>query len=553
VYETFFGLESSPFGLTPDPRFLFRSNGHHDVLSSLLYGVTTNKGIMLLLGDVGMGKTTLCRALLRELPAPARGLFLLNPHYSETELVGAILDGLGLERRGSTRGALMTVLEEHLMAAGDSDKIVIVVDEAQQLSVEALEQLRIISTLEAPDRKLLHIVLAGQPELEEKLARPELRQLNQRIAVRCRLEPLSERETLRYIEHRLRAAGCGGRLPFTPAASARVYRCSRGVPRVINPVCDRALVSAYADRRRDIDVDTVNAAIISLQARRPRARWRPEVAVAAAIAGLIVIGTAVGLQSTWRHRWLPRLSNGVLAWAAPRPAPATVPSSAPVAMQAAAVTPVAAVPLDPQRRLLAQLIALWIRQSPSRSDMAEWPSLADGTVDIASVAKRYQLTATSLPRITAVELRAIGLPALVRLDGTQDSRMLLLRHIDRDTVTFVDGTGTEHRRQFSELESTLAAAEAWIVWQNLDQLVLDSAQPMTPTMVLTLALRLHKLGYLAMPLPRAYDARLAEAVRAFQRSTGLADDGIPGPRTILALYRVVASTLAPSVPSEGRR
>jgi len=321
------------------------------------------------------------------------------------------------------------------------------------------------------------------------------------------------------------------------------------VLRVINHVCDRALVSAYADRRRDIAVNTVNAAIISLRARRPRARWRPDVAVAAAVAGLIVIGTAVGLQSTWRHRWLPRLSNGVLAWAAPRPAPATVPSSAPVAMQAAAVTPVAAVPLDPQRRLLAQLIALWIRQSPSRSDMAEWPSLADGTVDIASVAKRYQLTATSLPRITAVELRAIGLPALVRLD----SRMLLLRHIDRDTVTFVDGTGTEHRRQFSELESTLAAAEAWIVWQNLDQLVLDSAQPMTPTMVLTLALRLHKLGYLAMPLPRAYDSRLAEAVRAFQRSTGLADDGIPGPRTILALYRVVASTLAPSVPAEGRR
>ena len=551
MYETFFGLESSPFGLTPDPRFLFRSNGHHDVLSSLLYGVTTNKGIMLLLGDVGMGKTTLCRALLRELPASARGLFLLNPHYSETELVGAILDGLGLERRGSTRGALMAVLEEHLRAAGDGDKIVIVVDEAQQLSVEALEQLRIISTLEAPDRKLLHIILAGQPELEDKLARPELRQLDQRIAVRCRLEPLSERETLRYIEHRLRAAGCGGRLPFTPAAGARVYRCSRGVPRVINHVCDRALVAAYGDRRRDIDVDTVNAAIISLRARRPRARRRPDVAVAAAAvaAGLIVISTAVGLQPTWRHRWLPRLSNGVLAWAAPRPAPAIVHSSAAVAMQAAAV-PSAAVPVDPQRRLVAELITLWLRQSPSRSDMAEWPLFADGTVDIASVAKRYQLTATNLPQITAAELRAIGLPALVRLNGTRDSRMLLLRHIDGDTVTFVDGAGTEYQRRFSELESTLA--EAWIVWQNLDQLVLDRGQP-TPTMVFSLALRLHTLGYLATPLPRAYDSRLAEAVRAFQRSTGLADDGVPGPRTILALYRVVGTTLAPSIPAEGRR
>src|SRR6058998_276065 len=211
MYEPFFGLESSPFGLTPDPRFLFRSRVHHEILSLLLYGVTTGKGVMLLLGDVGTGKTTLCRALLRELPAEAQSVLLLNPHLSETELVGAILDDLGLERRGSTRGELMTVLSQHLLAAGGEGKtVVVVVDEAQQMSVEALEQVRILSTLEAPDRKLLQIVLAGQPELEAKLARPGLRQLNQRIGIRSRLRPLHERETFRYVEHRLRAAGLGG-------------------------------------------------------------------------------------------------------------------------------------------------------------------------------------------------------------------------------------------------------------------------------------------------------------------------------------------------------
>src|SRR2546428_5480127 len=286
MYEPFFGLDSSPFGLTPNPRFLFRSSVHHEILSLLLYGVTTSKGVMLLLGDVGTGKTTLCRALLRELPAEAESVLLLNPHLSETELVGAILDDLGLERRGSTtRGQLMTVLSQHLLAAGGEGKtVVVVVDEAQHMSVAALEQVRILSTLEAPDRKLLQIVLAGQPELEAKLARPDLRQLRQRIGVRCHLRPLAERETFRYVEHRLRAAGLGGSLPFTWAATARVHRYSGGVPRVINLVCDRSLNAAFAGRRRNVDVGTVKAAIRSLEGRPTLARWVKGVAVAAVSA-----------------------------------------------------------------------------------------------------------------------------------------------------------------------------------------------------------------------------------------------------------------------------
>src|SRR3989441_5707900 len=314
--EPFFGLDSSPFGLTPDPRFLFRSRVHHEILSLLLYGVTTSKGVMLLLGDVGTGKTTLCRALLRELPAEAESVLLLNPHLSETELIGAILDDLGLERRRSTRGELMTVLSQHLLAAGGEGKtVVVVVDEAQHMSVAALEQVRILSTLEAPDRKLLQIVLAGQPELEAKLARPDLRQLNQRVGVRCRLRPLAERETFRYVEHRLRAAGLGGSLPFTWGATARVHGYSRGVPRVINLVCDRALSTAFAGRKRNVEVDTVKAAIRSVEGR-PLTRWARR--VAAAVAVVAAIGTTLGLQWTWRSGWsLQHASNSVLAAVAP--------------------------------------------------------------------------------------------------------------------------------------------------------------------------------------------------------------------------------------------
>src|SRR2546426_5243875 len=553
MYEPFFGLDRSPFGLTPDPRFLFRSRVHHEILSSLLYGVTTGKGVMLLLGEVGTGKTTLCRALLRELPAEAQSVLLLNPHLSETELVGAILDDLGLERRGSTRGELMTVLSQHLLAAGGEGKsVVIVVDEAQHMTVEALEQVRILSTLEAPDRKLLQIVLAGQPELEAKLARPELRQLRQRIGVRCHLRPLAERETFRYVEHRLRAAGLGGSLPFTWAATARVHRYSGGVPRVINLVCDRSLSAAFAGRRRNVDVDTVKAAIRSLEGRPTLARWVKSVAVAA-VAVVAVVGTTLGLQRTWRPGWfVPRTSNSVLAAAAPAAAPAPPPSSAPVtATVATPALPPPAASLHPRGRLLAELIALWTLQAPPPSDIAEWPALADGGVDIARVADRYQLTATRLPHITAVELRAIGLPALLELDGAQGPSVLLLRRIAGDTVTLVDGTGTELRRQPGEFDSDLASAAAWVLWLNLDQLPVNGA--MTPTTVLAVALRLHRLGPLTLPPPDLYDPRLAEAVRAFQRSTGLAADGIVGPRTTLALSRVVAGAVAPSIAGKPSR
>src|SRR3989449_4626092 len=350
--EPFFGLDSSPFGLTPDPRFLFRSRVHHEILSLLLYGVTTGKGVMVLLGDVGTGKTTLCRALLRELPAEAESVLVLNPHLSETELVGAILDDLGLERRGSTRGELMTVLSQHLLAAGGEGKTVVVgVDEAQQRSVGALEQGRILSTLEAPDRKLLQIVLAGQPELEAKLARPELRQLNQRIAVRSRLRPLSERETFRYVEHRLRAAGLGGSLPFTWAATARIHRYSGGVPRVINLVCDRALSTAFAGRQRNVDVDTVKAAIRSLEGRPPLARQVGRIVVAAAVVAVAVAGITLGLGRTWRPGgFVPHASSSVLA-ATPAPAPGPEPSGAPVTGTVAVPPPPPpTVSLHPRRR-----------------------------------------------------------------------------------------------------------------------------------------------------------------------------------------------------------
>jgi general secretion pathway protein A len=555
MYEPFFGLDSSPFGLTPDPRFLFRSKGHHDILSSLLYGVTTSKGVMLLLGDVGTGKTTLCRALLRELPPEAESVLLLNPHLSETELVGAILDDLGVERRGTTRGELMTVLNAYLLTAGGEGKVVVIVaDEAQQMSVETLEQLRILSTLEAPGRKLLQIILVGQPELAAKLARTELRQFDQRIAVRCQLTALSERETSRYIEHRLRAAGLGGSLPFTAGATARVYRSSRGVPRLINLICDRALTAAFAARRRDVDVATVSTAVRSLHGRPEARRWMKPTAVAAAALVMLTGLSAAALSIRRAGGWIPESARRLIAPVAARPVSPTPADASPLVVPAApvAASPAAAVAaspasaaVDPNRRVLAQLIGVWTLQSPPSNVIAGWPTLPNGAVDIPSVAERYQLTATNLTGTTAADLRAIGLPALIH---QRQTGLFLLRHIAGDTAILVDGMGGERREDLRTLESRLAEAGVWLLWRNLDELVTDGARSLTPALVLSVALRLHNLGHLAMPLPYSvYDPRFTRAIRAFQRSTGLAEDGIIGPRTTVALSRVVASAVAPSI------
>ena len=191
MYEAYYSLEDPPFVLTPDPRFLLRSKGHHEILATLLYGITSQKGLMALVGDVGTGKTTLCRALLRELPDNVQSALVLNPHLSDADLIGTILDDLGVERRGTTKGELMATLSQYLLAAGSEGKtVLVIVDEAQQMSVESLEQIRILSNLETATRKLLQILLVGQPELEEKLKLNELRQLDQRIGIRSYLQPL---------------------------------------------------------------------------------------------------------------------------------------------------------------------------------------------------------------------------------------------------------------------------------------------------------------------------------------------------------------------------
>ncbi|MHB8770228.1 MAG: ExeA family protein [Syntrophales bacterium] len=264
MYEAYFGLKENPFSLSPDPQYLYLSPQHREALNCLIYGIGERKGFMVVTGGIGTGKTTLCRALLAGLDGTTASALIFNPALSEIELLKTINEEFGIKLAGrGTKKRYLDGLNAFLMknfAAGRN--AVLLIDEAQNLSHGVLEQIRMLSNLETVREKLIQIILLGQPELRRLLALPSLRQLNERITVRYDLKPLVREDVRRYIEHRLDTAG-GERLgdSFTAGSYDLIYRMSRGIPRRINAICDRALLIAYGKDVRAIDRRLVRAAI----------------------------------------------------------------------------------------------------------------------------------------------------------------------------------------------------------------------------------------------------------------------------------------------------
>jgi general secretion pathway protein A len=257
MYASFFGLKHEPFSIAPDPRYLFMSERHREALAHLLYGVNSGGGFVLLSGEIGAGKTTVCRCFLEQIPRRCNVAYIFNPKLTVIELLKSVCEEFGIPQPGdgaSTVKHYLDPLNEFLLrthAVGQNN--VLIIDEAQMLSAEVLEQLRLLTNLETNERKLLQIVLIGQPELRDLLARPELEQLAQRVIARYHLGALTETETEAYIRHRLAVAGMTTAMPFDAKAIALIHQLSRGVPRRINLLCDRSLLGAYASSKPVVD------------------------------------------------------------------------------------------------------------------------------------------------------------------------------------------------------------------------------------------------------------------------------------------------------------
>ena len=538
MYAPFFGLSKEPFSIAPDPRFLYMSEQHREALAHLLYGLSGGGGFVLLTGEIGAGKTTVCRCFLEQLPAHCAVAYVFNPKLTAIELLQTVCAefGIAAPADASSVKAHVDALNAFLLAAhAEGRQAVLVIDEAQSLSADVLEQLRLLTNLETAERKLLQIVLIGQPELREMLARPELEQLAQRVIARYHLGPLSAAQAEQYIRHRLAVAGPRAPLPFDRAALARIHRLSRGVPRRINLLADRALLGAYAQGQQQADRRTVEKAAREVFGGRapspPHGRW------AWAAGGLLMLAAAGVAGLTWRAQTASPPAPVLATVAAPLDAtpasaaiaaPAASAVSAPSALASAIVAP-AAPASAPQVDLGAVLAAAQPSQALAWRELALRWNVAVGEGDPCVVAAQAQLACfrSASGGLPVVHLLARPGWLTLRAPGGGEVHALLVA-IDESEVTLQSGA-----QRF-----VISLARLATVWDGNFATFWRTPEGWRAG------------GSLADPPFRAWlDEQLARAgvsgnepqaqkVRIFQRAQGLPPDGVAGPMTLMRLARV---------------
>jgi general secretion pathway protein A len=561
MYTSFFGLSEKPFAITPDPRYLYLSERHAEALAHLLYGINESGGFIQLTGEVGTGKTTVVRTLLSRVPHHADVAVILNPRVTPVEFLLTICEELGLEIAEADRSSvkqMVDALNRRLLGShAEGRRIIVLVDEAQNLSIEVLEQVRLLTNLETPTQKLLQIILIGQPELRELLDRTDLRQLAQRITGRYHLKPLSREETKGYVRHRLRVAGANEEI-FTPAALSEVHRLSLGIPRVINVACDRALLGAYTQETRRITPALVRRAAGEVYGRRFTPSWFGWFAGTVAVAALAATGV-LGWQ--FSQRQTARLSGShtapraaaVVAPAAAAPT-AAVPATGVSAATPPVATPPAAAPKPvPLNDLLKANAANTTDAAAFRRLLSLWGTALSVDNDPCGQAAKAGLSCLD-QRGSWAQVRALNRPAILTLTDEHGERhRVVLSALDDQFATLDLG---EHNQKVSLDElSRDWFGDFTVVWK-----------PKTShTRLLSLGMKGEEVRWLRRSLNAlrggasdpehadVYDEDLAIAVQNFQREHRLNVDGIAGVQTQVVLDTALADPGSPLLLSSAAR
>jgi general secretion pathway protein A len=593
MYCPFFGLQEKPFSITPDPRFLFLSPSHQEALGHLLYGIEERKGFITITGEVGTGKTLICRALLERLGRHVRTALVFNSFMLEIELLRSINEDFGIRQSGGTRKELIDQLNQYLLGEFSAGRnAVLIIDEAQNLATPVLEQIRMLSNLETERGKLLQIVLVGQPELRQQLARPELRQLNQRIALRYHIQPFDRQETEDYINHRLVVAGSHGGVKFSRRALSVIYRHSAGIPRKINLLCDRAMLSAYVRGSNRIEHRHVRQAWNELEGQEggvflpltkdmPRRRF---VIVQGLILGLAVtvgggawlginrsklldlsIGVPGGVSET-----SVRVSVGSSLDAAEplgegqtASLGGTNPDSSPRKAQSASPELAsdeigdgthtswgAAVSLTPNfpavsgfsftsfpgEVLLRALLVEFQRDFQQRGTSAK--------TTLASVASGFGLEMLPI-RVDLDRLKRFRIACLVETSSTDMSEptFLIVRGTSPEGLELTDASGNIKQLKDAEFSKRWSGQAYLFHRRGFELRRILSWGKHTPE-VRMLQQRLSELGYMQTPPSGLFDDDTAEAVRRLQKDHALQADGAAGPATKIVLYHLIGRSLA---------
>jgi len=568
VYTEFFGLNEKPFSITPDPRYLYLSRRHADALAHLIYGISESGGFIQLTGEVGTGKTTLIRSVLEQLPEKAEIALILNPQLSARELIESICEELRMPipAEGSVRALIASLNRQLLDAHAQGRRIVLIVDEAQTLGPELLEQVRLLTNLETSTQKLLQIILIGQPELRDLLDRPEMRQIAQRITGRYHLQPLSRSETAAYVRHRLRVAGCQTPI-FTPSALRELYRRSKGIPRLINVVADRALLAAYTQDRTRVDGRLVRRAAAEVFGRRIVPFAWPWAVAAAGIAA-IAVGTWGLFADAGRGEAGPPPVPATTAAARPAPEPGLVQGTARTTFGGRPAR-TAAEDAPPPRPAAADAASAASDPVPLDELLAD-PAFATDTD--SAFAALFELWDARFDRAQGApcdQAARQGLRCLFRPEGSIGA----LRQLNRPAIlTLVDGRGEMHHVVITGLgprEASIASAGGtasidlselthyWfgdhlILWRppaEADGALVPGTQGPGVVWLRESLARIRGEAADEQPSP-VYDSRLEAEVRRYQREKMLAVDGIVGEMTQLALTSDLGEPERPSLRGE---
>ena len=545
MYASFFGLKHEPFSIAPDPRYLFMSERHREALAHLLYGVNGGGGFVLLSGEIGAGKTTVCRCFLEQIPRRTNVAYIFNPKLTVLELLQSVCEEFGIPHPAFAPGAAtvkdyLDPLNQFLLKThGVGQNNVLVIDEAQMLSADVLEQLRLLTNLETNERKLLQIILIGQPELREMLARPELEQLAQRVIARYHLGALTETETDAYIRHRLSVAGMKTAMPFDAKAMARIHTLSRGVPRRVNLLCDRALLGAYAQSKAQVDraiVDKAASEVFGDEGLHALRGWR--------------FGRT---QLAWTALAGAALAGAVLLWvssAGPRREAAD--ATKPAASGAAKTAPLAPATANAASRAASAPAFLTAAELPTkfksltRSEKDAWRELApswklaiDADADPCTAAQRSQVQCFRSAGSTLALIRQLDRPGILMLHDASDRPVYaLLTGLTERSATLRIGEVTQTISLVSL--ATLWRGDFATYWRapaGYNGKVPDGGGGAVSAWVGM------QLATLRGPSPAGGEAP-GEAswrarVSAFQLSQGLKPDGVAGPTTFMQINRAI--------------
>ena len=547
MYLEFYGFLEKPFNLTPDPRFIFLSKNHREAFAHLLYGIHNRTGFIALTGEVGSGKTTVLRALLSQLDADHyRTALIFNPCLSPTELLQSINREFGISARTSNSSDLLDALNMFLLQQNAEGRtVVLAIDEVQNLETQVLEQIRLISNLETDREKLIQIVLSGQPEFAQILKKKNMKQLSQRITVQYHLKPLDFEDAVQYIDHRLAVAGVRSGNVFSRTALKRIYRYSRGLPRLINAACDRALLAGYTRDKASINSRIAVAGIKDIRRKSESSSWKRRLILIPAF-GILGALLAVGIYFTW-YDVVDRL-NASQRIEAKEEQPKKDPVATGEEFSRSLAAELGKVPESESiRRAFNTLARIW--NVPPVPEIVNLDRL--DTLERAALDRELRLHAFAGNLGTLLN---IDYPAMLELTmpGIPGKRYISLMGKQNDQLLVDPQVAGRRSLSFGELEKYWSG-QGYVLWKDPMNLLARIYPGSKGKQIRHLQGLLNEAGVYNRPPTGSYDGNTTLAVKNFQSLKGIERDGIVGVKTLMLLYRSIDRFKAPRLTMAGQK